>query len=813
MRYIFIVSFILCSCRLVSAQNHQSASITIKILDDEQKGIEGATASLLNSKDSSIVKINISEKDGSVLFENIKEGGYIINATSLGYKKKYSAPFIVEHDHQQIVLTAMLMEHVTGELKEVNIQEKKPFIEKLLDRTVINVNNSIVSAGSSALEVLSRAPGVLVNQDDVISLKGKQGVIVMIDDKPTYLSATDLANLLRSTPASSIDKIELITNPSAKYDAAGSAGIINIKLKKDQRYGVNGSINSSIGQGVYGKLNEGISLNYRKNNINIFGNYNYTYRENFNHLILDRRFLTDGAVSSAYKQNDYLTLPLKSHLAKAGFDYTVTKKTTIGMVFNGLFTQFDPGGENSSDDLDSLLQKVSSYKTSTQAKNKLNNYSGNFNFRHTIDTAGQEITADLDYARYGNNSTQIYDTRYFALDGTSLQPDNILQDNQTGALDIYSIKVDYVKPLKKQAKIEAGFKSSYVREDNNLATYNLVNTVAMFDTSKSNHFIYDENINAAYLNYNKDWQKYKLQVGVRAEQTIVKGDQLATNNNFRNSYIQLFPSIFLSDKIDEQNDLTLSVGRRIDRPTYKQLNPFKFYLDPSTYIEGNPFLKPQLTIESDFTYTYKQKYSLTFTYSRTDDNIISVLIPSLTEAKVTIQTDKNLALNYYYALSMTLPIDVTSWWTSTNNVNCYYSKYVGNLQNNPLNTGKVAFDANTNNSFKLGKLTSAELNVNYVSSNVYGYFATKGVLELSTGIQRTIFNKKGTIKLNVSDFIHSSNLKGIVALSNYYEQFTRLTESRVATIAFTYHFGSNKIAPSARRTGGAEDEKKRASAG
>jgi iron complex outermembrane receptor protein len=529
MRYIIIVSFILCFCNSISGQTRLSSQVATKVLDEKQNPVEGATVSLLNSKDSSLVKINISEKDGSVMFENMKEGSYIISATSLGFKKALSPPFVVDHDHPQTVLSSINMEHVTGELKEVSIQEKKPFIERQLDRIVINVNSSIVSAGSSALDVLSRSPGVLVNQDDAISLKGKQGVIVMIDDKPTYLSATDLANLLRSTPASSIDKIELITNPSAKYDAAGSSGIINIKLKKDQRYGVNGSVNSSLGQGVYGKLNEGISLNYRKNNINIFGNYNYTYRESFNHLMLDRRFLNNGAVSSAYKQDDYLTLPLKSHLAKAGFDYTVSKKTTVGVVFNTLLTQFNPGGENSSNDLDSLLRKVSSYKTSTQAKNKLDNFSGNFNFRHKIDTAGQEVTGDLDYAHYGNNSMQIYDTRYFALDGTSLQPDNILQDNQTGALDIYSIKVDYVKPLKKQAKIEAGFKSSYVREDNNLATYNLVNTVAMFDTSKSNHFIYDENINAAYVNYSKEWQKYKLQVGARAEQTIVKGDQLATN--------------------------------------------------------------------------------------------------------------------------------------------------------------------------------------------------------------------------------------------------------------------------------------------
>jgi len=793
-----------------NAQSYISPLITAKITGENQKGVDGATVSLLNAKDSSLVKINITEKDGTTSFERIKAGKYLLTVTAVGYQKAWSALFIVDQKTERINIPDIHLETSTAQLNEVSVQGKKPFIERQTDRVVINVGSSVVSAGSSALEVLARAPGVLVNQNDDISLKGKQGVIVMIDGKPTYLSSTDLANLLRSTPANAIDKIELITNPSSKFEAAGSAGIINIKLKKDERYGINGTLSLSAGEGVYGKLNSGISLNYRSNNVNIFGNYNYTYRENFNHLLLYREFFSDGKLNGAYNQDNYLKFPVHSHLAKAGMDYSFSKNTTIGFVFTGLLTSFDPMGTNASDVLDSLQQKVSYFKTNSNATNRLSNYAGNINFKHTIDTSGQELTADLDYARYGGNTLQNYTTSYFNLDGTLMQPDDILKDHQTSALDIYSLKADYALPLGKQARFEAGFKSSYVQADNNLAFYNILNNVPQLDTTQSNHFIYKENINAGYVNYNKSFKQYKLQLGLRAEQTIATGDQLTTDNKFRNSYIQFFPSFFLSDMVDGQNDLSLSVGRRIDRPTYKQLNPFKFYLDPSTYVEGNPYLGPQLTYSSELAYTYKQKYTVSFTYSNTSDNITSVLIPNDAANRVTIQTDRNLARNYYYNISFTVPVEVTSWWSSSNNLNIYYSNYSGELANTPLNKGAVAFDANTNNSFTLSKKTTAELDGVFTSGNIYGYLYVNHTLELSAGVQQTILNDKGTIKLNITDFLKTNNLVGTTSIDNYSEMFKRNIESRVATLAFTWRFGNNKVAPSRRINGGAEDEKKRA---
>jgi len=332
MKLYLVFLFVTVFCGFADAQS-LSGRVSTKIIDEHSKGVDGATVSLLNVKDSSLVKVNITEQNGSVSFEQVKAGSYLLSVSTVGYKKVSTQSFNINKDNPQLTLADIKLETGKMQLSEVNVQARKPFIEKQIDRIVVNVNNSIVSAGSTALDVLSRSPGVLVNQNDDISMKGKQGVIVMIDGKPTNLSSTDLANLLRSTPANSIDKIELITNPSSKYDAAGSAGIINIKLKKDLRYGTNGTFSVSAGQGVYGKLNTGLNLNYRNNKINIFGNYNYTYREGFNHLVLDREFLhPDGSLVGAYSQDNYLKLPIYSNLAKAGMDYSPSKNTTIGIV-------------------------------------------------------------------------------------------------------------------------------------------------------------------------------------------------------------------------------------------------------------------------------------------------------------------------------------------------------------------------------------------------------------------------------------------------------------------------------------------------
>lgn len=761
---------------------------------------------LLSAKDSSLVKTEFTDEKGIFVFSAIPGGNYFIQTSLLGYKPYTSDVIALNGDKS---LGPFSLSKADVELKEVVVAARKPYIEHDHGKVVLNVESSITAAGSSLFEIIEKAPGVAVDNNDNIKLKGKSGLVVQIDGKPTPMTGTDLANFLRGIPASAVEKIEFINNPSARYDAAGSA-IINVKLKKDTRLGTNGSITAGYGQGVYPKTNAGFTLNHREKKINVFGNYNYSYRESFNDLKLSRSFYQDGAYTGSYQQKNYLVFPINTHVARAGFDYFINPKNTFGVVVNGVDNRYNPEGHNRSDVLNSQGILASRFETTSKSKDKLQNYSANMNYKHTFDSTGTELTVDLDYARFGNLTRQLFTTRYLNLDNTEYASPYLLYGNLSGSLDIYSIKSDFSKPLKKNAKIEAGIKSSYVIADNDLRFYNRSQGSDVYDSTKSNHFIYQENINAAYVNLSKDWKNWSTQLGLRCEHTHVTGTQVVYNSRFDTNYVQLFPSAFVSYKISEKHSMELSYSRRIQRPSYDQLNPFKFFLDPTTYREGNPYLKPQTTHFVDLSYVLNQKIYVTLEYNRTANNITEVLAPSPIQQNVTVQTNKNLHQVDMYILSISAPVEVTKWWYSTNDFSSYYAGYTGNIANTQIsNRGNVTFNINTVNTFNIGKTWSAELSANYRAREIYAYDIIKPIGFVSAGAQKKLFGGKGLVKLNISDIFFTNKIRASTAFVNYKESFIVTRETRVATLSFTYKFGKNSVAPSRRRSGGADDLKQR----
>jgi len=792
-----------------SQSNTVRATITVKITGDNHAALPGVTVNLLSQKDSAIAKVAITEQDGTATLDAIKQGQYFLRVTHTGYTTYTSGVIVVDEKNSNITLPGVTLTAAVNQLQNVTVQAQKPFIEKLADKMVVNVENSIVSAGSTAFEVLERSPGVVIDRSDNISLKGKQGVIVMINGKPSGIAGSDLANYLRATPASAIAKIELITNPSAKYDAAGSAGIINIILRKDQRMGTNGSITANYGQGFYPKMGAGISLNHRDKNINIFGSYNYGYRQNYNHLDLYRKFLSDGKTQAAFDQQNFLHFFLKTHSYRAGIDYTIDKNTTIGVVVNGLNNKFTNHGNTRTTVLDGQQQLQSYNNNKGGILDTLGNFAANINLHHNFDTTGKEITVDFDYAGYNSRDGQRFTTDFYNLDNTVAAPQDVLTGIVKGKLSIKSVKADYVNPLKNGAKLEAGFKTSFVNADNDIKYYNASSGTPVYDANQSNRFIYDENINAAYLNYSKDFKKLSVQLGLRAEQTNVKGNQVTTGQKFDTSYLKLFPSAFITYNASEANSYGISVSRRLDRPSYKQLNPFRFYVNNSTYAEGNPYLQPQFTYSFELSHTYKKQITTTLTYSITNNQMVEVLIPSTTQDKVTIETNKNLTRFEYYGLSESAPIKIAKWWNSINNINVYYGLYRGNLANTNLRNGNVTFNINSTNTFTLGKGFTAELTGFYQYREIYAYMDVKPFGLLSAGLQKNVLKNKGTVKINVSDLFHSGT-RANNSFRDYIEDFKVWRDTRVVTATFTYRFGNTKVAAARRMTGGAEDEKKRA---
>lgn len=777
----------------------------------DNAALPNATIRLLRSNDSAMVKTAIPQADGAFELESIKFGKYLVSISHVGHKTHYSAAITLSDAQPSHSLGEVSLQPSSSDLTEVTVSSKKPLLERKLDRVVMNVESMITAAGSSAFELLEKAPAVIIDQNDNISLKGKQGVIVMINGKPSGIAGRDLANYLRGLPASSIEKIEVITNPSAKYDAAGNAGILNIVIKKDARFGTNGTLTASAGHGRYGKTAEGISLNNRNKKINTFGSYNHTYRKFFSNLKLYRKFIENGILDGVYDQDNFIVMPFNTHIARFGMDYYANKKTTLGFVVNGLSNKFKTIGDNNTDVLDGAEQAVSNNFNTNRSADHWYNLSVNGNIRHVFDSTGKELTVDLDYARFGNSSDQNFTTKYYKLDGSTDLPTEMLAGDIDGKLTIRSIKADYVHPLKKQLKLEAGFKLSYVNADNDLAYYNTSSGTPVFDPNQSNHFIYDENINAAYLNVSKEWKKVNIMVGLRTEQTNIKGNQLATSEKFDSSYIKLFPSAFINYTASPKHTLGLSVSRRLDRPTYRQLNPFKFFINNSTYSEGNPYLQPQFTYSFEASHTYKSIITTTLSYSVTNNNITEVIFPAPNLNKITIQTNRNLARFQSYGIDISAQLKPAKWWNSVNSVNTFYGHYTGNFANTNLQNGTVSVNINSNNSFVIGKEGwVAEATAAYNSPVLYGYMKIKSSGQLNLGVQKSILDKKGSLKFNVNDVFRTAVGRATINFRDYIETFTVVRETRVATLAFTYRFGSNKVAQARRRTSGVEDEKRRA---
>ncbi|MGK4566498.1 TonB-dependent receptor domain-containing protein [Flavobacterium sp. 3HN19-14] len=807
-RIIFIITFMLISAMttIIYGQNSDALKISISgnVLSEKQEVVADAVIYLMDASGEKLIKTETSNENGNFVFEDISSGAYSMKISVNGKNRFSGTSFSAA---KNLTLPTIILQPEINDLNEVVISKAKPYIERQEGKMILNVESSIANTGSSAFEVLEKAPGVRIDNSDNISLRGKGGIIVQIDGKPSPMSGTNLANYLRGIPSGAIDKIEFITNPSSKYDASGSA-IINIKMKKNKQIGTSGSISTSYGQGQFPKTNNGINLNHRNKKVNIFGSYNFAYREAFNKLLLDRRFYENGNFTGAYVQDNFLKMNFRNHIVRAGADFYASQKHTFGIVVNAVSNKFNPSGINTSDVLDATDTKISSFETLNHSRDKWHNQSINLNHKFVADTLGTELTTDFDYANYGNKTQQNFDTHYFDLSGNESDPAYLLHGDLNGNLNIFALKSDFVTFLKNKTKLETGIKSSYVKADNNLMFYDVSNVVQVLDSTKSNHFIYKENINAVYANASKKLsEKWSATLGLRIENTNVTGDQLVNNTSFKSSYTQLFPSALLTYTVNEKNSVDFNYSRRITRPSYDQLNPFKFFLDPTTYREGNPYLKPQTTHAIEVTHVYDQKIYTTLSFSRTTDNITEVIAPSDGDQKLTVQTNKNLNTADVYGLFVTFPVVITKWWSNNNSINVYYGSYSGTVANTTLiNQGNLTYNLNSQNTIKLGKGFSAEFTGDYRGREVYAFMDVQPIWSVNLGLQKKFSNS--TLKFAFNDIFFTSGAVANTEFTGYKEHFDVNRDTRVAVISYTYNFGGN--ATQRKRAGGAEDIKQRA---
>lgn len=795
------------TCGISTGQTR--GTVSLKVSDQMNKPESGVFVQLMNAKDSTMAKYSVSDENGSVEFTDVAKGKYMAFISQTGFENYFSPSFTVDSTCWKITLPEAILQ--TKELKEVVVTTKTPAIQHFADRTVVNVQESPLSAAGSAYDVLQRSPGVMIDQNDNISLHGKQGIMVMIDGRITPMSSSDLANLLRSMPAESIDKIEFITNPSAKYDANGSAGIINIVLKKDKRIGLNATIFGGYAQGIYPRTNDGFSFNDRTKKMNIFGSYNYSYRGNANNIVMRTGFYNGSEYSGGTLQDEYLKSPTISNTARLGFDYFLSDKTTIGFIADGSTSEFNLEENTTTYVYDSANNNQSYNTTRSYSPTTIYNYAGNINLKHKFDSVGRELLVNVDYASYRNTGTQTIGTNYYDMDNTETTGPTALYGSLPGVLNIYSFKADYDGQLGKNGVLQAGIKSSYVKTDNSVNFYDGVNSSAPVDTTQTNHFIYSENINAAYVSYGFTIPKANIQVGVRAEQTIANGDQVTTGQTFSHNYFQLFPNFSIDDSIAKDNIFDFSVTRRIDRPTYQQLNPFSLYINPTFYLQGNPLLVPQNAYSFQVSDTYKEYYSLGLTYTHTINPIMTVIVPIAGRQNIIQQTDDNLSYSDYYGINGTVACPVTRWFTTTTSADAFYNHFNADLSSTPLNSTRFMADANTDNVFTITKKISIDINGYYLTGADLGYLYLSQMGALSVGAQFKMFDGRATLKINTTDVLWSDITNGVTSFTGYNEYIYVKRDTRTVGFSFTYHLGGNSTTQSLHSKGGAEDEKKRAS--
>ncbi len=775
-----------------------------------QKIIDAASVSLLKAKDSSLIKVAVTDKEGNFMLENVKDGAYLVLATSVGYTKIYSKTFTISPEKATVNVGVLQLIPADKNLKEVSVTSKKQFIERRIDKTIINVDAAISNAGTTALEVLEKSPGVTVDKDGNISLKGKAGVNIMLDGKPAYLTGADLTNLLRTMPSSNLDQIEIITNPSAKYDASGTAGIINIKTKKNKQKGFNGSASTSYGQGIYARNNNSLNLNYRNGKFNVFSNFSASFDRNYQNLHILRKYKNaNGDFDRIFEQDALMNRKNHNYNAKIGVDFYATKKTTIGFVANGFSAFNGQNGLNTTFFYDGTktLDSIAIAKNNEDGPWK--NGSLNFNYRHTFDSTGKELTMDADYVRYQSGKTMDLLNSYYSDNWQSTGGDNLTGDLPT-TVNIYTFKMDYSQTLKKGFKLETGIKTGYVNTDNTAGYFNVIAGVKEVDLAKTNRFNYKENINAGYINLSKEIKKWGFQGGLRVENTNNSGKQFGnpqrTDSAFKNSYTGLFPNVFVSYKANDKNQFSFSYGRRIRRPDYEDLNPFLFFIDNYTYEQGNPFLQPSIANTVEASHTYKDFLTTSVNYTHTKALFTEVFEPN---GNAIVVTHRNYGSSDNASLSVSAQIPVVKWWMAIPYAELNYSSYKGQFSSGNISVDATNFAVNMSNQFTFKKGWSAELSGFYRTKGIEAQVLIHPLWQVSGGVQKQVFKKKGTIKLNIRDIFKSMNPHGEINIQSTEASFSQTRDSRVVTMSFVYRFGKPLKGVKTRKSGGAGDEQQR----
>ncbi len=796
---IFVIAFFCGYCQ-ISAQS--KFNVTGVVNDSRGVGIPFANVLLLNPADSTLVLGVVASEDGNYFLKSIQPGKYLILGTMIGYSSVYSPPFDLISDYSAGPL--ILSEGVN--LGEVTISVAKPLYQQKIDRLVINVESSIVSAGGSALEILERSPGVIVNrQNNLISILGKEGVVIMINGKNNYVPVSALIQMLASMPVENISSIELITTPPANFDAEGNAGFINIVLKKRTDLGFSGSYSLSAGYSNDYLTSNNINLNYRTEKVYLFGNYSFSIDGTNQAMEFYREYMQNGdfITTETFSERDPLQ---RNHDLRMGMDYQITSKTVTGFILNGYDNRWSMEAMNSS--LTTVNGDPSFYvDLLNEEVNHWKHFGANYNFKHDF-TEDHFISLDVNYLYYQDENPTNYENTFFD-ENRNFSRTQLTRSDKYTPINIIVGKLDHSFSWN-TVKIETGIKGIQTHFENDVKVEDLGGSVWIPDPGLTNYSELDESIYAAYgaldLTIN---EKTSLKAGLRYEFT---DSQLITDTQGKvldRQYGLFFPSIFFNRKFNDNFNINISWSRRITRPTFNDLAPFVILLDPNTFISGNASLQPAISDAYKFDLGYRSAV-LSFHYTDQESTIAGFQERIDEESGKLIFEAANLDYTKTMGVTLGFPLKITSWWRLQNNLNYIKQEIKGFYNDEPVVLNLDNFTANIIQSLNLSKSFTAELSGFYTSRSFSGTAIYDPVYRLNFGLQKKFGETGGSLRFAVNDIFDSFEFRGGTNLPEQNLRTRNLFDFSARTFTLTYSrtFGNNQLKTRNRETG-AEEERLR----
>ncbi|EAY27422.1 TonB-dependent receptor domain-containing protein [Microscilla marina] len=789
---------------LMANQAIAQADVTGKIKDKDGEPVIAAVVALLTSPGDKMVKAAVAKNDGTFTIKMVKAGSYKLQIRVLGYKDYSSKAFTVSGNATK-ALDAITLENDIESLGEVVVKAEKPLVQVLADKTVFNVDNTVGTTGSSGFDLLRKAPGVIVDNNDNVMVEGKSGVLFYINGKPSVLRGEDLVNYLKTLQATDIEAIEIITQPSSKYDAEGNAGIINIKLKRDKSLGTNGTVSLGLIAGQYNRYTSSLSFNNRTKKTSLYGAYSNRIGRSFNFINFYR--IQNG---TTFDSRSRTVRDRNGHNLRLGFDYYLSKKSTLGAIVTGSFNEMFANNDSRTPIIPNGATTPSQVLVAeSDAHNKTFNGYANVNYKYEGDK-GRSLNIDVDYGQYISDRTNLQPNRFFDGDEAIIVSENITFFDTPVNIGVFSAQLNYTQNFLKGV-LGIGGKYALVSTDNNFQFYDRVGGVDILNIAQTNEFFYDEQVTAAYFNYNRKFKKLNIQFGLRMEHTASDGRlesmQANADNQVKRDYVNWFPSGGLTYNLNRTNTLALNYSRRIRRPNYQVLNPFEYRIDGLSFRKGNPFLQPQYTDNVKLSHTYKYTLTTSLSYSFTSDYFAQVT-EALPDNRNFLMT-RNVANRRVINLGIAYPTRLTKWWSIYFSLNAYRSIFEAT---NPAFIGisQNAMSLYAQNTFKLPGGLTAEISGWYSSPSLWGgTYQVKSLGALNFAFQKKLLGNKITARLAFNDVLYTSPWRGDTFFPNLSIYGSGGWDSRQVRFSLSYNFGRKEIKRARKRKTSIENEKGR----